>query len=106
MFLGVTAQVRNWNSEGSEFTIALEENPLTDFVELPTEYKDLWYSNILCGVIRGALEMVCLLINCFVQRSNFVPSSLLGFVGANEGRVQANPVYTKGRRLHRDQSLL
>jgi len=58
MFLGVAAQIRNWNSEGNEFTIALEENPLTDFVELPNEYKDLWYSNIQCGVIRGALEMV------------------------------------------------
>ena len=34
------------------------DNPLADFVELPTEYKDLKYSNILCGVIRGALESV------------------------------------------------
>ena len=28
------------------------------FVELPEECKDLQFSNLLCGVIRGALEMV------------------------------------------------
>jgi hypothetical protein len=37
----------------------LTDNPLADFVELPDEYKaDLRYSALLCGVIRGALEMV------------------------------------------------
>ena len=36
---------------------------MADFVELPMEYKDLKYSNILCGVISGALEMVQLLGN-------------------------------------------
>jgi hypothetical protein len=41
-----------------KFTHILEENPLTEFVELPEQYNKLWYSNILCGVIRGALEMV------------------------------------------------
>ena len=36
----------------------LTDTPLTDFVELPEEFKELRYCNILCGVIRGALEMV------------------------------------------------
>ncbi len=37
----------------------LEDNPLTDFVELPDKYRNkLNYNNLLCGVIRGALEMV------------------------------------------------
>jgi len=36
----------------------LEENPLIEFAELPEQYNKLWYSNILCGVIRGSLEMV------------------------------------------------
>ncbi len=36
----------------------LTDNPLADFVELPDEYRELKYSNLLCGVIRGALEMV------------------------------------------------
>ena len=32
-----------------------------DFVELPDDGRaqdELWYSNILCGILRGALEMV------------------------------------------------
>lgn len=36
----------------------MEDNPLIDLVELPEKYKALKYCNILCGVIRGALEMV------------------------------------------------
>jgi len=45
---------------GSWFTLVLDENPLAEFVELPDEALDggLWFSNVLCGVIRGALEMV------------------------------------------------
>ncbi|KAK0228646.1 transport protein particle complex subunit [Armillaria fumosa] len=47
-------------SSGAYFTLALDENPLAEFVELPEEVLDggLWFSNVLCGVIRGALEMV------------------------------------------------
>ncbi|KAK0459833.1 transport protein particle complex subunit [Desarmillaria tabescens] len=42
------------------FTLTLDENPLAEFVELPEEVLEggLWFSNVLCGVIRGALEMV------------------------------------------------
>ena len=36
----------------------MTDNPLADFVELPEEYRPLCYSNMLAGVIRGALEMV------------------------------------------------
>ena len=36
----------------------LEDNPLTDYVELPEQLGNLKYCNVLCGVIRGALEMV------------------------------------------------
>lgn len=37
----------------------LTDNPLADFVELPEEYRaELRYCGLLCGVIRGALEMV------------------------------------------------
>lgn len=44
---------------GSFFTLTFEDNPLAEFVELPEEAlkAGLWYSNVLCGVIRGALEM-------------------------------------------------
>ncbi|KAF8710513.1 protein particle complex subunit, partial [Rhizoctonia solani] len=42
------------------FNLILDENPLADFVELPDEALQggLWFSNVLCGVLRGALEMV------------------------------------------------
>ncbi|KAJ3305037.1 Trafficking protein particle complex subunit 3 [Kappamyces sp. JEL0829] len=59
IYLGVSPQVANWSPDGREFSLILDENPLAEFVELPEGYaSDLWYSNILCGVIRGALEMV------------------------------------------------
>jgi len=42
------------------FTLTLDENPLAEFVELPEDALEggLWFSNVLCGVLRGALEMV------------------------------------------------
>ncbi|KAG2356118.1 BET3 family protein [Suillus spraguei] len=45
---------------GSSFILTLDENPLAEFVELPDEALEggLWFSNVLCGVLRGALEMV------------------------------------------------
>ncbi|KAJ7709693.1 transport protein particle complex subunit [Mycena rosella] len=48
------------STAGSSFTLTLDENPLAEFVELPDEVLEggLWFSNVLCGVIRGALEMV------------------------------------------------
>ncbi|KIJ16775.1 hypothetical protein PAXINDRAFT_168256 [Paxillus involutus ATCC 200175] len=44
----------------SAFILTFDENPLAEFVELPEEALEggLWFSNVLCGVIRGALEMV------------------------------------------------
>jgi Transport protein particle (TRAPP) component len=38
----------------------IDDNPLAEFVELPEEAIEgwLWFSNVLCGVLRGALEMV------------------------------------------------
>ncbi|GAA5966014.1 hypothetical protein JCM5350_007124 [Sporobolomyces pararoseus] len=42
------------------FSLIFDENPLTDFVELPQEAVEggLSYIKILEGVIRGALEMI------------------------------------------------
>jgi len=38
----------------------LDGNPLTEFVELPEgPGQKLSYNQIICGAIRGALEMVC-----------------------------------------------
>ncbi|KAI9028848.1 BET3 family protein [Phycomyces nitens] len=60
MFLNITPVVTNWTSDFKEFSLVFDENPLGEFVELPDEAMEggLWYSNIYCGIIRGALEMV------------------------------------------------
>jgi trafficking protein particle complex subunit 3 len=87
MFLNTTATVTNWNNTNTECSLVrcltlsvvffcsiccfsleqltrgmsmqiLEDNPLTDFVELPESCSKLIYCNVLCGVLRGALEMV------------------------------------------------
>ncbi|CAG8947355.1 unnamed protein product [Penicillium salamii] len=61
IFLNVTPTVTNWTSDNTQFSLIFEENPLADFVELPDDGRaqdELWFSNILCGVLRGALEMV------------------------------------------------
>lgn len=59
IFLNITPHVTNWSNNKDSFSLILDENPLSDFVELPMDaMKELWYSNILCGVLKGALEMV------------------------------------------------
>merc|ERR1712100_312804 len=64
MFLGVTANVGKWSADEKEFSLTLDDNPFTDFVDLPEQYSGLLYSNMLCGVIRGALEMVQMKVTC------------------------------------------
>ena len=73
MFLGIVPEVTAWNKEGSAFSLIFNDNPLLDFVELPPQYQNLQYCNILCGVIKGALEMVQLQVVC-----NFVRDTLKG----------------------------
>lgn len=97
MFLNIIPNITYWSNDGRTFQINLNDNPLSEFVELPDEFdeidydeinddlnnlnfkdnndedeinnllnhknknnarKDLWYSNILCGVLKGCLEMV------------------------------------------------
>ncbi|KAG6860924.1 hypothetical protein C0995_005879 [Termitomyces sp. Mi166 len=62
-------------SAGSTFTLTLDENPLAEFVVLPEEALEggLWFSNVLCGVIRGALEMVQMQVQV-----NFISDVLRG----------------------------
>ncbi|VCU41140.1 Bgt-4209, partial [Blumeria graminis f. sp. tritici] len=52
---------RHFFTHSKQFSLIFDENPLADFVELPDDGRaqdELWYSNILCGVLRGALEMI------------------------------------------------
>jgi len=58
MYLNITPTVAKWSPANDEFSLILDNNPLVEFVELPDEHRDLNYSNILCGAIKGALEML------------------------------------------------
>jgi len=61
MFLNITPAITNWTADNKQFSLLFDENPLADFVELPDDGRaqdELWFSNIFCGVLRGAMEMV------------------------------------------------
>lgn len=71
MYLNVQPTISNWAASADEFSLIFDTNPLTEFVELPNEMSALRYSGILCGCIRGALEMVQLEVQCwFAQVSS------------------------------------
>ncbi len=38
--------------------VSVPPAPTPDFVELPPSMSELVFANVICGVIRGALEMV------------------------------------------------
>lgn len=73
MFLGITCDVTNWNTSNTSFSLVIQDNPLTDYVELPSQYEELQYCCILCGIIRGALESVQLQVT-----SNVIKDTLKG----------------------------
>jgi hypothetical protein len=56
--MGVQPQIDHWSDDGNSFSLIINDNPLADFVELPGEYKDLFFSNIIAGAVRGSLETV------------------------------------------------
>ena len=66
MFLGIEGEIQKMNTKDKEksFSLILKSNPLTDYVQLPEDMKNLNYSNLLCGIIRGALEMIHLKVEC------------------------------------------
>ncbi|CAJ0587542.1 unnamed protein product, partial [Mesorhabditis spiculigera] len=57
-YLGVPATISSWGNSDREFSLVLENNPLTEFVELPPNLSTLHYSQVLAGAIRGGLEAV------------------------------------------------
>ena len=101
-FLGMTCDVTNVTDKS--FSLFLYENPLSIFVELPEsgdvdngnnntgqpDWSKLKYSNIYCGVIRGALEQVNMKVTC-----DFVRDVLRGDE-VNEIRVELKEIMTEG----------
>lgn len=70
MYLNVQPTISNWAASADEFSLIFDTNPLTEFVELPADMSALRYSGILCGCIRGALEMVQLEVQCWFAQVN------------------------------------
>lgn len=103
MFLGASCEVSNFAPDGSAFSLFLYDNPLAIFVELPpnstnndnvsedkSDLSQVKYSNIYCGIIRGALEQVNLRVHC-----QFVRDVLNG-ADVNEIRVELKEVLMDG----------
>lgn len=91
MFLGVPAVVEGWSPDGGACTLRLPDNPLADFVELPPAAAgELRYSNVLCGVLRGALEMVSLRVEAAFVRD------VLNGDATTEIRVTLKEVLSEG----------
>lgn len=68
LYAGTSPAVTNWSPAGDEFSLIIDSNPLTEYVELPDSILNLRYSNIIAGAIRGALEMVQIeVVTWFVQ---------------------------------------
>ncbi|SPJ08810.1 trafficking protein particle complex subunit 3, putative [Plasmodium sp. DRC-Itaito] len=65
MFLGISGTVNCVNKESNIFSIIFDNNPLSDFVELPKSLSSLNYCSLLCGVIKGALEQIRIKVNCY-----------------------------------------
>ena len=57
MFLGVDSKM-NKGSDKDTFSLLFNENPLDNYVSIPEKLKGLNYSQVICGVIRGACEAV------------------------------------------------
>ncbi|KAK8829593.1 component of TRAPP complex [Blastocystis sp. ATCC 50177/Nand II] len=82
MYTGVEASVENWNSDEQSCILRFTNNPLTLYVEIPDELKGIHYSGVYCGVIRGALEMIHMKVECV-----FKEDMLLG-APANEIKIR------------------
>lgn len=65
MYLSVTPTLA-WESD-AVCSLTLADNPLARWVDLPEGLEALSFSNMVCGVLRGALEMVRLRVTCAFQ---------------------------------------
>ena len=61
-YLGIIASLNQLSEK--EYHLVFNENPISFYVELPEELNDLCYSNIICGIFRGMLEVSGFEIKC------------------------------------------
>lgn len=79
MYLGIQPLVSNWNASNDEFSLIFDSSLLNEFVELPlnninnsnetgdSTNNNFNYLQIICGAIRGALEMIQLKVDCYLK---------------------------------------
>ena len=61
-YLGI---IGNYNQVGeNEFHLKFNQNPISLYVELPESLEGLCYSNIICGIMRGMLEITGFEVKC------------------------------------------
>ncbi|KAG9391098.1 Transport protein particle (TRAPP) component [Carpediemonas membranifera] len=66
IYLGITPTLSNWNADSTTVTLSFRDSALSDWVELPHTLDDLSYFQLVCGVIRGALEMLGMKVKCTI----------------------------------------
>ena len=67
MFLGIPVDIVMHSPVS--FSLLFQDNPLSLFVELPEQYKNLEYSILYCGIIRGSLELLNYKVECAFLKS-------------------------------------
>jgi hypothetical protein len=74
MFLNIIPSISDVEGHKDEFTIVFEENPLIEYVELPSSaIKDSFqYLSIIPGIMRGAFEMLHMQVECTILNCNLV----------------------------------
>ena len=61
-YLGI---IGKYNQTGEkEFHLTFTQNPISLYVELPESLEGLCYSNIICGILRGMMEISGFEIQC------------------------------------------
>ena len=61
-YLGIISSLSQVSEK--EYHLVFNENPISFYVELPEELNNLCYSNIICGIFRGMLEVSGFEIKC------------------------------------------
>lgn len=62
MYLGIDCELVDLGD--NSFALNFPENPLNDFVQLPHDMKQFNYSQIYCGIVRGAFEQLHMKVRC------------------------------------------
>jgi hypothetical protein len=57
-FLNINIETSIDNKQGRVLTVKFQDNPLDNYVILPEGLRDLQYSNVIMGAIKGGLAAV------------------------------------------------